>query len=96
MIKTNDNNTLSRIKRNEDLLDETLISISDLEKSLDNFKSNIKNIKLLNKYYGSRLRFKDKEMIENGSITNVKAGVLSEDTIWNMDEDIRFLIDEMN
>ena len=58
------------------------------------FKSNINNIDYVNKYYGSKDWFKDKEKHDNGSIV-IKAGVLSEDAVWNMNEDINDLISEM-
>ena len=86
---------LERISKNEERLDNVLENIKELEGSLEKFKSNRKNITLLNKYYGSKTWFKDKEAYEQKKISNIKAGVLSEDAIWNMDEDIRELIKEM-
>ena len=87
---------IDRIKKNEERLDNVLESIKELEKSLENFKANKKNIDLLNKYYGSKSWFRDKEDFENHKIANVKAGVLSEDAVWNMNEDIKDLIESMN
>lgn len=84
-----------RIQENEKMLDEVLMSINNLENALNSFKSNIKNIELLDKYYGSKIWFKDKENLEKGLIKNVKAGVLSEDLIWNMFEDVKYLISDM-
>ena len=86
---------IDRIKRNEERLDKSLSSIKELELALNNFKSNKRNIELLNKYYGSKEWFIDKEKFENKEIKDVKAGVLSEDAVWNMNEDIKDLIDEM-
>lgn len=51
---------------------------------------------MLNKYYGSKNWFKDKDMYENNLISKVKAGVLAEDTVWNLNDDIIELINEMN
>ena len=84
-----------RISKNEERLDNITTSINDLEKSLDKFKNSIKDIKLLNKYYGSKNWFKDKEDYENGKIPKIKAGVLSEDAVWNMNEDISEIIEVM-
>ena len=81
-----------RITKNEERLNN---SIKELEKALEKFKSNKKDINLLNRYYGSKNWFKDKELYETNKIKHIKAGVLSEDAIWNMDEDIRELIKEM-
>lgn len=89
----NDN---KRIIKNEKRLDDTLQSIKLMQEALDIFKSNKKNIDLLNKYYGSKEWFKDKENLEQKRITGIKAGVLSEDAVWNMNEDIKELLIEMN
>ncbi len=86
---------LERIIENEERLDLSLQAIKELEIALNNFKNNNKNIKLLNKYYGSKKWFKDKEAYENNEIEHIKAGVLSEDSVWNMNEDIRDLINTM-
>ncbi len=83
-----------RIIKNEERLDSVLSSIKNLEKALEEFKKNKRNIYLLNRYYGSNNWFKDKEAYENNKI-KVKAGVLSEDAVWNMLDDIDDLIIEM-
>ena len=84
-----------RIVKNEERLNSALSSIKKLEDALNEFKSNKKNIDLLNKYYGSKNWFKDKEAFESNKISNIKAGVLSEDAVWNMNEDITDLMKEM-
>ena len=86
---------IDRISKNEERLDMALSSIENLEKALEDFKKNKKDIKLLNKYYGSKAWFNDKDAFEKKKIANVKAGVLSEDAVWNMNEDISYLISEM-
>ncbi len=86
---------IDRITKNEERLDKSLESIKELEKALKKFKENQKNIKLVSKYYGSKNWFKDKESYEQGKISNIKAGVLSEDAVWNMLEDIKDLTREM-
>ena len=53
------------------------------------------NLSLLKKYYGSKNWFNDKDNYELGNIKPVKAGVLSEDTVWNMLEDLDKMIEEM-
>lgn len=70
-------------------------NIKKLNIEINRFKNNKKNIKLLNKYYGSKEWFKDKEMVENKKINNVKAGVLSEDMVWNMLDDIKDILKDM-
>ena len=84
-----------RIIKNEDRLNQVLSCLKNLEYALEEFKSNKKNIELLNNYYGSKKWFKDKELFENEIISNINAGVLSEDSVWDMNEDIKDIISEM-
>ena len=86
---------INRITKNENRLDNALLSIKELEIALNNFKMNKDTIKQLNKYYGSKNWFKDKDDFESGKISNIKAGVLSEDAVWNMNDDIKDLLNEM-
>ena len=72
-----------RIKRNEQKLDNIIKVLDELELSINKLSSIKKDIKDINKYYGSKSWFKDKEALEKGKISNVKAGVLSEDGVWN-------------
>ena len=86
---------IDRITKNEKRLDSILLSIKELGESLDKFESNKRTLKLLNKYYGSDEWFNDREDYDNNKIPKIKAGVLSEDAIWNMNEEIHYLLDEM-
>ena len=86
---------IDRINKNERKLYSVLLSIKNLENAINEFKKNKKYIYDLNKYYGSKVWFKDKDNYENDKIPKVKAGVLSEDTIWNMNDDIKDLYKEM-
>ena len=85
---------IERITKNEERLDNAVSCIKEMEITLEKLKKNRKEINLLNKYYGSKNWFKDKELLEAKQI-NVKAGVLSEDAVWNMNEDLKYLIKEM-
>ena len=80
-----------RIIENEERLNNISKSIRIINSDLDLLESITKEIKLLNKYYGSKKWFDDKEKYESGNIKNIKAGVLSEDSVWNLDEDIKDL-----
>lgn len=86
---------IDRISKNEERLDSILLNLKNLENDLNEFKKNKNNLRLLNKYYGSKNWFKDKEDYENNKIEHIKAGVLSEDTVWNLNDDIKDLIDCM-
>ena len=87
---------INRITKNEERLDKILLNIKDLGIELDKFNTNIKEIKELNKYYGSNDWFDDREAYDNNKIPKIKAGVLSEDAIWNLDENTRDLINRMD
>lgn len=94
---------IERIKKNEERLDRIMESIKNLEEALEEFKVVQKDIKLLNKYYGSKAWFEDKEAYETNQIPKVKAGVLSEDTVWDMNDkicditcDLTFFYNELN
>lgn len=86
---------IERIKSNEEKLDAMLDIIKRLEKALDDFENSQNTIIELNEYYGSKEWFEDKEAVENGLITDVKAGVLSEDAVWNTNEKLKELIERM-
>ena len=88
--------SIERISKNEKRLDRINASIKKLNDAIDEFKSNTNDIKLLNKYYGSKSWFKDKDDYESGKIPKVKAGVLSEDAVWNMNEEIKEINKKMN
>ena len=88
--------SVERISKNEERLDRINASIKKLNDAIDEFKSNTNDIKLLNKYYGSKSWFNDKDDYESGKIPKVKAGVLSEDAVWNMNEEINALNKKMN
>ena len=87
---------IERIEENEKRLDNILKCIKELEDALENYKENKKNIELLNEYYGSKEWFKDKEKYEKGKIKKIKAGVLSEDAVWNMNENLKELEDNIH
>ena len=86
---------IDRITKNEERLDRINNCIKEMETALSNMKSIQKDLSLLNKYYGSKNWFKDKEAYEQGKMPKIKAGVLSEDAIWNMNEEYKDLIVEM-
>ncbi len=86
---------IDRIKKNEERLDAALETVKKLEEAIELYKQNKKDISLLNKYYGSKNWFNDKKALEEGKIPKIKAGVLSEDAVWNMNEDLNNALKEM-
>ncbi len=87
---------MNRIEKNEKRLDDLNEIASKIEEDLDKLEDSIKEYQLLNKYYGSKNWFKDKEDFEKGKIKSVKAGVLSEDAVWNLDEKISEILVRMD
>ncbi len=86
---------MGRIEDNEKRLDSLNKIVLSLDKHLDDFEDVIHDYFELNKYYGSKEWLKDKEDFENGKIKNTKAGVLSEDAVWDLDERTRDLLTRM-
>ena len=87
---------MGRIEKNEKRLDSLLDISTKLESDLELFENLINDYYLLNKYYGSNEWFKDKDDLEKGKINNIKAGVLSEDAVWNLNEDVSDIIERMD
>jgi len=87
---------LERIKINEEKLDKALKVFRELENSLEKYQEMIVILKELNDYYGSSEWFLDKENYEKGNLEQIKAGVLSEDSVWNLNEDIKELAKNMH
>ena len=86
---------IDRIKKNEERLDAAVETVKKLEEAIELYKQNKKDISLLNKYYGSKNWFNDKKALEEGKLPKIKAGVLSEDAVWNMNEDLNSALKEM-
>ncbi len=84
-----------RIQKNEERLDSIMQSVKNLEDALSDFASHKKDLAYLNRYYGRQNWLKDKEDFEQGKIPRNKAGVLSEDAVWNLNEDLKELKQEM-
>ena len=85
----------NRIIKNEEKLDNILMFINDINKTINKYDSIYEDITDVNKYYGSKAWFSDKEKYETGKIKKIKAGVLSEDSVWNMLDDINELSNEL-
>ena len=84
-----------RISENEKYLDESLDfvkKLDDISKLIDKMKPKLQK---LDEYYGSTNWFKDIEEYDKKEI-NIKAGVLSEDAVWNMNCDLDELLREVH
>ena len=87
---------IERIKNNEEKLDKLIAVTNKLNDALNDFENIQDSIIDVNKYYGSDEWFEDKEMFEKGMLKSVKAGVLSEDAVWNVNENIKELLERMD
>ncbi len=86
---------IERIKTNENRLKKCNKTLLELEEIVVALKETKKEYKALNKYYGSKNWFKDKEALEEGKIPKIKAGVLSEDAVWDMITDFEYHLKEL-
>lgn len=87
---------MKRIIDNEKRLDDITSFLNTFSSDLDKFEEIIKEYHLLNRYYGSKNWFNDKEDYEKGYYPELKAGVLSEDAVWNLDDDMGVCITRMD
>ena len=88
---------IERIKQMEAYLDASEKVIRQLSDALDMYEENQKALTKLFAYYGSTLWMKDYEDDEAGKFSpDLKRGVLSEDTVYNMITDHHELILRMN
>ena len=86
---------IERITKNEERLDSITKSVKNLKDALEEFKAQKRNLSFIERYYGSNNWFKDKGAYESKKIPPIKAGVLSEDTVWDLLVSIDELMHEM-
>ncbi len=84
-----------RINKYEKMYDTINDKYQALEKAFQEFSMTKELFNQLDKYYGSEEWYQDIDYYDKNR-PNVKAGVLSEDCIWNLEEDIHTLFEEMN
>ena len=84
---------MHRVEINEKRLDNLRQSVVNINRKLDNFS--LEEFILLNEYYGSNDWFDDRDDFDKGKLKNIKAGVLSEDAVWLLNEYVRDLIDRL-
>ena len=83
---------LERIQRMERCLDEATAAVKALKEAHDQFDAAQPALQALSEYYGSELWEQDYADDEAGRFpTTLKRGVLSQDTIWNLLEEVKNL-----
>ncbi len=86
---------VERVSRYEALLNEAQDALSVYEAALERFAEVQKKIAELDTYYGSKEWREDFEASETGKLpADLPCGVLSEDSVWNLLERNRELIEE--
>ena len=81
-----------RIEEMEKHFERASDVVARLSGALDDFAQVQESVKALEAYYGSKELKKDFRDDEKGILpTDLKRGVLSEDGVWNLLEDIRAL-----
>ena len=76
---------IERIKRMESTLDVSERAVKALSEALEQYEAAQASLKKLSDYYGSTLWMKDYEDDEAGKLPeDLKRGVLSEDTVYNL------------
>ncbi|MCI6609220.1 MAG: DUF4298 domain-containing protein [Ezakiella sp.] len=79
------------IREMEKIFDKHNELIKKLSEFLDEFESDLGAYEKLKQYYGSKTWQEDKDDYDKGKYENIKAGVLSEDAIYNLIADNYFL-----
>ena len=80
---------IERIKEMEGRLERVAAAVMDMSAALDKYEAVQEDIKALRKYYDSRQWKQDYADDEAGRLpADLKHGVLSEDGIWNLLEDV--------
>ena len=88
---------MQRIEEMEAHLDAATTAVRHLSEALDLFEEAQIDISILSDYYQSDDWKQDFEADENGLLpTDIKRGVLSEDGIWDLLDDVQQVKDRMN
>ena len=91
-IKTTKKEQIERIKQMELRMERAAKAVMELSAALDNYEAMQEDIAELERYYGSEAWKQDFADDEAGMLpADLKRGVLSEDGIWNLLEDVREL-----
>ena len=76
---------IERIEKMERYLDESAEAVRALSEALERYEAVQSSLKKLSDYYGSTLWIKDFEDDEEGKLPiDLKRGVLSEDTVYDL------------
>ena len=88
---------IKRIQEMEQALDDVATAHKALAAALADFSSKQEQLAELSNYYGSQDYHHDLAIDENGQLpSDLKRGVLSQDTVYDLITDLRSLADEMH
>ena len=83
---------IERVKQMELRMERAAKAVIELSAALENYEAVQEDITTLEQYYGSEVWKQDYADDEAGMLpADLKRGVLSEDGIWNLLEDVREL-----
>ena len=85
---------LNRINKYETIFDNLTNLLNELDITITKLEDTKKDIKSLNTYYGSKKWHQDRNNIDK--YKNIKAGILSEDGIWNTLDKLNEEVDRLN
>ena len=75
---------IEKLNKMENSLDKSIVKLKEFEKYLNEYKSIQKDIKNVSDYYGSDEWFSLLDEYEKGNLKDIKAGILSEDTAYDL------------
>ena len=87
---------VKRIEEMEQRLNHALDTVNEMETALEHYETVLEDIRILDNYLGSDEWQEDLAADEAGVLpSDLKRGVLSEDSIWNLLEEWRELHDRI-
>ena len=75
---------IEKLNKMENSLDKSITKLKEFEKKLSEYESIQKDIKNISDYYGSEEWFSLLDEYEKGNLKDIKAGILSEDSAYDL------------
>lgn len=75
---------VEKLNKMENSLDKSITKLKEFEKKLSEYESIQKDIKNISDYYGSEEWFSLLDEYEKGNLKDIKAGILSEDSAYDL------------
>lgn len=75
---------VEKLNKMENSLDKSITKLKEFEKKLSEYESIQKDIKNISDYYGSEEWFSLLDEYEKGNLKDIKTGILSEDSAYDL------------